>query len=91
VRSQEEITRFAANWLDQRYGKRMRVEFHDLNDPAVVESLGDLRPTVDVKRARLPIVTINGEVVRIEWFSAWSLIDAVEDYLNAHKTEPAAP
>jgi hypothetical protein len=82
VRSQEEITHFAADWLDKRYGDRVAVEFLDASKPEAAASLDKLGPLVNRLRMRLPIVTIDDQVARIEWFSAWGLIDAVEAYIS---------
>lgn len=89
MRSQEEITHFAADWLDKRYGYRVDVEFYDLSDPVVSASLGALGPLIDRRRMRLPVVTIDDQVAQIEWFSAWGLIDAVEAYMSAAKDAQA--
>ena len=87
MRSQEEITRFAAHWLEQRYGDRVAVEFSDVNRPEVAAALSGIGLAVDSRRMRLPVVTIDGAIARIEWFSAWALIDAVESYLTSSASQ----
>jgi hypothetical protein len=32
-------------------------------------------------------VTINGELVSVEWFSAWAIADAVEDWMVLHRDD----
>jgi hypothetical protein len=90
VRSQEEITHFAASWLDKRYGDRVSVEFQDVGKPGVAASLGSLSAAAGSRQMSLPIVTVGGQIARIQWFSAWGLIDAVEEYMNATKADGAA-
>ena len=41
----------------------------------------DVLQEVERRRWPLPAVTIGGDLVPIEWFSAWGLADAVEDWL----------
>lgn len=83
MRSQEEITQLAANWLLRRYGTGIEVEFHDVSDPRTAARAAGVLREVERRRATLPAVTIDGEYVAIEWFSAWALVDAVEDGLAA--------
>ena len=41
----------------------------------------DVLQEVERRCQPLPAVTIDGALVPIEWFSAWGLADAVEDWL----------
>lgn len=65
------------------------MEFWDATSPAVAERFADVLKAVEERHWGLPAVTIDGEPVQTHWFSAWGLIDAVEDWLKAR--QPSAP
>ncbi len=81
MRSQEEITQIAASWLRRRYPDQVGVEFVDAADPEVARRYAELLREVEQRRWLLPAVTIDDELVPLEWFSSWGLVDAVEDWL----------
>lgn len=41
---------------------------------------------VERERRGLPALTINDELVPMEWFSAWAIADAVEEWLAQHSS-----
>jgi hypothetical protein len=75
----------AAGWLLRRYAGRVQVEFLDVADPAVAQSHAAVLEEVEKRHWMLPAVTIEGELVLMEWFSPWGIVDAVEDWLAAHQ------
>ena len=75
----------AAGWLKKRYGDQFDVEFVEMTDSTVAERFADVRAAVAARGWALPAVTIDGELVPMEFFSAWALADVIEDWLATKK------
>ncbi len=59
------------------------MEFLDVEDTETRRRFAEVLAEVEERRWYLPAVTIDGQLMPLEWFSAWTLVDLVEDCLAA--------
>ncbi len=68
----------------------MRLEFNDVERPEVARQFADTLRAVEERHLFLPAVLIDGALAPIEWFSAWGLVDLVEERFSALSVARAA-
>lgn len=56
-----------------------------MTSPTVAERFADVLQAVEDRHWGLPAITLDGELVEVEWFSAWGIIDAVEGRLQTRR------
>jgi hypothetical protein len=59
------------------------VEFCDANSPDFARQFDDMLRQVDERHLQLPAVVVDGTLAPVEWFSAWGLVELVEERLAA--------
>ena len=62
-----------------------------MTDPSVEQRFLDVLREFERRRLPLPALTIDGHIVEMEWFSAWGVVDAVEEWLAARQAVAAEP
>ena len=67
----------------------MKVEFYDVERQEVARRFADTLRAVEEQHLFLPAVLVDGALAPIEWFSAWGLVDLVEERFAA--TSAARP
>ncbi len=59
------------------------MEFYDVERQEVEQRFAATLRTVEERHLLLPAVLVDGALAPLEWFSAWGLIDLVEERFAA--------
>jgi len=76
-----------AQYLQQDFGDRVRVDFYDLADQAVAVKYADVVESVDKHEIAYPLTAINGEFKFAGGVSYYAILNAVQGILG--KPQPA--
>lgn len=64
--------------LTQRYGERVRVEYHSLRDPAVEAAYAELLGQALRLHVPLPIVVVNGAIIQGGGIDYRAIVNAID-------------